>query len=130
MIKTNNQKPTTRPSIRTTINQQFITRLSNRTMKKQQTQTPLLARPSTFIFPTNYYTIQRTLQPLITRPYLPIQYPQQQQKISLQELNFIPMYFPIITVTLTDQFMDLLANQTKFSTLHLMYIMALNMHHV
>ena len=86
-------------------------------MNRQQTWTPLLVGPSTFSYSTNYYTVQSTPQPFNKRTYLPIQYPHQQQKISLEEFNFIHMCFLIITVTLTDQFMNLHANQGQFSNL-------------
>ena len=66
-------------------------------MNGQQTQTPLPPRPSTFTVPISYCTGQGTPEPFITRPYLSTQYPQQQQKIPLQELTFIPTHFPVIS---------------------------------
>ena len=93
-------------------NQQFITGQS--TSKMKSPRACLLPRPSTFTFPINLYTSQGTAQPFITGPYLPIQYIHQQQKISPKELNFITTCFPVITVTLTDQLMNSLANQVIF----------------
>ena len=56
------------------------------------------------------------------RPYLPIQYPLEQQKISHQEPIFIPTYLLVHYNALTDQFTNLPADQAKFvsSVSHLM----------
>ena len=108
----NKIKSLTRPSMCTNYNNQFITRPSSSTINIQQ-WTPILPRPPTAMFPMNYHTIQGTQQPFTIGPYLAIQY-QLEQNISPQVLNFIPMYFPGITVTLTNPFINLLANEANF----------------
>ena len=109
----NNQQFRTRPSTSRTYNQQFITGLYC-TINKQQTWTLLIPTPSLFTFPhLHYHTVQGTQQPFIAGSYLSNQYLHEQQKISLPGLHSIPPYFSIIMVTLTDHFMNVLANQAK-----------------
>ena len=93
-----------------------ITRPSNSTVNRHQTQTPLLPRPPMFKFPMNYHRVQGIPQPFITRPYLSIQYTHK-QKILPQERNILPTCLPVITVMLTDQFLGVLVNQAKICQL-------------